>query len=205
MSPARKSSDSESRRDSPEGDFGLLERIAGGETTALEEFYDRYGGLVYAVCLRILRDGGDAEEVLQEVFFEVWRRGDRYDPSRGNPRVYLVHLARSRALDRLRRSRRREELGRRGLAVPEPDDLPAEPALDAAIASEERRRMRLALRGLPESQRKAVMLAFFDGLSHSEIARELDTPLGTVKTRIRKGLLRLREILLALLDEEGGR
>jgi RNA polymerase sigma-70 factor (ECF subfamily) len=205
MSPARKSSDSESRRDSPEGDFGLLERIADGETTALEEFYDRYGGLVYAVCLRILRDGGDAEEVLQEVFFEVWRRGDRFDPARGNPRVYLVHLARSRALDRLRRSRRREELGRRGLAVPEPDDLPPEPALDAAIASEERRRMRLALRALPESQRKAVMLAFFDGLSHSEIARELDTPLGTVKTRIRKGLLRLREILLALLDEEGGR
>jgi RNA polymerase sigma-70 factor (ECF subfamily) len=202
MSPPRRSPD-ESGSESPGGDFGLLERIAAGETAALEEFYDRYAGLVYAVCLRILRDGGEAEEVLQEVFFEVWRRGDRYDPARANPRVYLVHLARSRALDRLRRSRRRDDLRRRGLGVPEPQDEPDTPALDAAIAGEERRRMRRALRALPESQRKAVMLSFFDGLSHSEIARELDTPLGTVKTRIRKGLLRLREILLALVDEEG--
>ena len=204
MRPARRSPDSDSRKDSPHGDFGLLERIAAGETAALEEFYDRYGGLVYAVCLRILRDGGDAEEVLQEVFFEVWRRGDRYDPSRSNPRVYLVHLARSRALDRLRRSRRREEIGRRGLAIPGPEDEPGAPPDVAAIAAQERRRMRLALRALPENQRKAVLLSFFDGLSHSEIARELDSPLGTVKTRIRKGLVRLREILLAIVDEEGG-
>lgn len=200
MSPVKRSPDSDSRSESPDGDFALLERIAGGETAALEEFYDRYGGLVYAVCLRILRDAADAEEVLQEVFFEVWRRGDRYDPARANPRVYLVHLTRSRALDRLRRIRRREEIGRRGLAVPGPEDDAIGPPLDDAIAAEERRRIRLALRSLPEAQRTAVMLSFFDGLSHSEIARELDTPLGTVKTRIRKGLVRLREILLALVD-----
>lgn len=203
MSPARKSPHSDSRIDSPDGDFGLLERIAGGEGAALGEFYDRYGGLVYAVCLRILRDGGEAEESLQEVFFEVWRRADRYDPARANPRVYLVQLARSRALDRLRRSRRREEIGRRGLAMPE-FESESEAPLDAAVASEERRRMRLALRALPDSQRRALMLSFFDGLSHSEIARELDTPLGTVKTRIRKGLVRLREALLVLLDQERG-
>jgi RNA polymerase sigma-70 factor (ECF subfamily) len=202
MSPAKTSRDPNARSDCPDGDAVLLERIAGGETAALEEFYDRYGGLVYAVCLRILRDASDAEEVLQEVFFEIWRRGDRYDPARANARVYLVHLTRSRALDRLRRIRRREEIGRRGLAVPTLDDEAGAPPLDQAVAAEERRRMRLALRSLPEAQRTAVMLSFFDGLSHSEIARELDTPLGTVKTRIRKGLVRLREILLAIADGE---
>ncbi len=187
-------------------DFALMERIAGRDPRALEEFYDRHGSLVYAICLRVLRDVRDAEEVLQEVFLEVWRRVERYDATRASPRVYLVQISRSRALDRLRRNRRRTDLGLRALAEAEfgPDETPCSDPLqlDAAIASDDASRIRLALRTLPESQRRAVMLAYFEGLSHSEIAAALGEPLGTVKTRIRKGLLRLRESFSALFDQQ---
>jgi RNA polymerase sigma-70 factor (ECF subfamily) len=183
-----------------------MERICGRDPGALEEFYDRHASLVYAICLRVLRDAREAEEVLQEVFLEVWRRVERYDAGRASPRVYLVQVSRSRALDRLRRNRRRSDLGRRALAEADAgidDAVCAEPLpIDGAIAAQEGRRIRIALRALPESQRRALMLAFFDGLSHSEIAEALGEPLGTVKTRIRKGLLRMREVFVSLFAEE---
>jgi RNA polymerase sigma-70 factor (ECF subfamily) len=195
----------------PEGprqasDFALMERICGRDPGALEEFYDRHASLVYAICLRVLRDAREAEEVLQEVFLEVWRRVERYDAGRASPRVYLVQVSRSRALDRLRRNRRRSDLGRRALAeadVGADDAACADPLpIDDAIAAQDAQRIRSVLRALPESQRRALMLAFFDGLSHSEIAEALGEPLGTVKTRIRKGLLRMRELFVSLFEEE---
>lgn len=188
-------------------DFALMERISSRDPGALGEFYDRHASLVYAICLRVLRDAREAEEVLQEVFLEVWQRVERYDAGRASPRVYLVQVSRSRALDRLRRNRRRSELGRRALAEAQPGAATDDPAcgeplpIDAAIAAEDGRRIRVALRGLPENQRRALVLAFFDGLSHSEIAEALGEPLGTVKTRIRKGLLRMREVFESLFDE----
>jgi RNA polymerase sigma-70 factor (ECF subfamily) len=183
-----------------------MQRISRRDPGALEEFYDRHASLVYAICLRVLRDAREAEEVLQEVFLEVWRRVERYDAGRASPRVYLVQVSRSRALDRLRRNRRRSDLGRRALAEADiglDEATCAEPLpIDDAIAAQEGRRLRVALHSLPENQRRALVLAFFDGLSHSEIAEALGEPLGTVKTRIRKGLLRMREVFVSLLAEE---
>ena len=181
-------------------DVSLMGGIRGGDAHALEVFYDRHARLVFALCVRMLRDASEAEEVTQEVFWEIWRRGDRYEAARGAPRAYVLKLARSRTLDRLRRSRRRQDLQlRAGL---EPGWLPvsasvAPQAEDRVIEAEQRVAIGHALRSLPAAQRRAVMLAFFDGLTHSEIAKALDTPLGTVKTRIRKGLLRLRDCLLS--------
>ena len=186
-------------------DARLMGAIRRGDSSALEGLYDRYARLVFALCVRMLRDAMEAEEVLQEVFWELWRRADRYDAARGAPRAYLLKLARSRALDRLRRHRRREELTlRAGLELgwlpnPGTGDCAAE---GDAIAGEQRVAIGRALRTLPAEQRRAVMLSFFDGMSHREIAAALDAPLGTVKTRIRKGLLRLRDYLLSEYEEE---
>jgi RNA polymerase sigma-70 factor (ECF subfamily) len=186
-----------------------MERISGGDVDALEAFYDRHSSTVFALCSRVLRDSAEAEEVLQEIFWELWRRIDRYDPTRASPRVYLMNLSRSRALDRLRRNRRRHELARRGQDAAElgvPGAVAVSAALDdpltSVLAGEQRRRMDLALGTLPPAQRRAVMLSFFDGLTHPEIAELLGEPLGTVKTRIRKGLIRLRDALSAPDSDE---
>lgn len=183
----------------------LMGGIRRGDSLALEALYDRHARRVYALCVRMLRDPAEAEEVTQEVFWEIWRRADRYEASRGAPLSYLLNLARSRTLDRLRRDRRREDLRlRAGL---EPGWLPNHAASgpraeDDAIGAEQRLAIGRALRSLPAAQRRAVMLAFFDGLTHREIASALDAPLGTVKTRIRKGLLRLRNSLLSQYRKE---
>lgn len=187
------------------GDVRLMGGIRRGDSGALEAFYDRHAKRVFAVCVRMLRDPTEAEEVTQEVFWEVWRRSDRYEAARGAPLSYLLKLARSRALDHLRRDRRRAGLKLR--AVLEPGSLlnnaVADPKAEGdAICAEQRRAIGRALGSLPAPQRRAVMLAFFDGLTHREIAAALDAPLGTIKTRIRKGLLRLRDCLLSEYEEE---
>lgn len=187
----------------PEGgrdDFALMEGIAAGDRAALSAFYDRYSPHVLAVCLRILRDRSEAEEVMVDVFWEVWDRAERYNPSRGAPRTYLMTLTRSRAIDR-RRSR--------GLAAVSLDasvmGLSSEgqagraggsaTALERAVAQEERDLVRRAVEQLDSAHRQVVEMSFFDGLSHSEIAETLHSPLGTVKTRVRQGLVRLRRAL----------
>jgi RNA polymerase sigma-70 factor (ECF subfamily) len=186
-------------------DVRLMGGIRLGDSLALEALYDRHSRLVFALCVRMLRDSAEAEEVTQEVFWEVWRRSDRYEAGRGAPLSYLLNLTRSRALDRLRRDRRREDLRLRASLEPGwlPNSAVEEPrAEEDAIGSEQRRAIGHALRSLPASERRAVMLAFFDGLTHREIAAALGAPLGTIKTRIRKGLLRLRDSLLSEYDKE---
>ena len=187
-------------------DARLMGAIRRGDASALEGLYDRYARLVFALCVRMLRDATEAEEVLQEVFWEVWRRADRYEAARGAPRAYLLKVTRSRALDRLRRDRRRADLKlRAGLApgwLPGPGATGDPAAEGDAIAAEQRVAIGRALRTLPVEQRRAVMLSFFDGMSHREIAAAIDAPLGTVKTRIRKGLLRLRDYLLSEYQDE---
>ena len=171
---------------------------------ALEALYDQHGSLVYALCVRLLRDPAEAEEVTQEAFWYVWTHSERFDPERGSARSFLVQIARSRGLDRLRRQRRRLHLlrGQDELAVNEPAGSRATTPLQSAVSAQAQTRVRAALAGLPENQRRVVMLSFFDGLTHSEIADQLGVPLGTVKTRIRRGLLALREPLAQLRDEE---
>jgi RNA polymerase sigma-70 factor (ECF subfamily) len=187
-------------------DLTLMELLARRDASALDALYLRHSSLVFALCLRILRSHAEAEEVLQEVFWELWRSSGRYAAERGSARVYLVQLARSRSLDRLRLRRRREALladagGPAAVASELGGEARTPNALAAALSGEENRQVQAALCELSDSERQAVTLSFFDGLSHAEIAAHLGEPLGTVKTRIRRALLRLR----AVLARGGGR
>jgi len=183
-------------------DRSLMTGIAAGDAAALRDLYDRHGGQVLALCLRILRDRSEAEEVLGDVFWELWEKAERYRVDRGAPLAYLMTVARSRAIDRLRRRRRADVMVdlpsslETGAAATTIDDGPYRDAAD----SERKARIRRALAGLSAAERRAVELSFFDGLSHGEIARTLREPLGTVKSRIRQGLARLRD---ALVNEYG--
>ncbi len=176
------------------GDGALIQRLATGDARALGVAYDEYAPLVYGVLLRMLQNAAAAEELLQEVFWTLWTRPERFDPTRGNLRVFLFQLARSRALDHLRRERRRSGLLReRPVLAPDPSDAGAQSnPLLAAVSAEDRTRVRRALAALPAAQQRVLTLSYFEGLSHSEIAEQLGEPLGTVKTRIRGGLARMR-------------
>jgi RNA polymerase sigma-70 factor (ECF subfamily) len=181
-------------------DTQLMTAIAQGDLSAFTRLYERRSGLLLALCVRILRDRSEAEDVLEEVFWELWQRRQRYDASRAAPLPYLVTLARSRALDRLRFRRRRQSVwidSSESDAAGElhsSDGAGADP-FEEALAVQQRVAIAEALGELPEPQRRAVELSFFEGLSHREIAERLGDPLGTVKTRIRQGLLALRKAL----------
>jgi RNA polymerase sigma-70 factor (ECF subfamily) len=175
-------------------DQNALERIARGEHDALAELYDRHGRVVYSLALRIVRDQGDAEDVVQEVFSQAWRLASRYDARRGHVIAWLLTMARSRAIDRVRGRNVRP-----AAAVDESVllDLPdaAQPADEQLAWAGRASQIRSAFEALPLLQRMAIELAFYEGLTHSEIAERLEVPLGTVKTRIRQGLLRMKERL----------
>jgi RNA polymerase sigma-70 factor (ECF subfamily) len=165
----------------------LLRRLADGDPNALGEFYDRFAGLVNALALRIVRDAAEAEDVVQETFVQAWRQAARFDPGRGSPEAWLCTIARTRALDRLRRRAARRE-----------DPEPSGPAPAERPSTEEGIAVRKALETLTADQRRALELAYYEGLTQSEIAKRLGEPLGTIKTRIRTAMLRLREELAPL-------
>jgi RNA polymerase sigma-70 factor (ECF subfamily) len=183
----------------PRDDLRLMEGIKAGDVSALEALYARYGRAVYGLCRRILGDPRDAEEATLDAFSQIWEHGDRYDPGRASPLSYLMTLARSRAIDRARAA------GRHRTALSEADEAllealaagaPGSPSpLALLLSSESRQTVEAALRELSAEQREALELAYFEGLSHREVAERLRAPLGTVKTRIRQGLLRLRDAL----------
>ncbi|MFA9479448.1 sigma-70 family RNA polymerase sigma factor [Phycisphaerales bacterium AB-hyl4] len=176
-------------------DRELMRRVVDRDRTALAELYDRYSHYVQAACLRVLANMTDAEDVTVQVFIEVWERPGRFEASRGEFVTYLMILARSRATDLRRSQTRRRQLMRNAadeLIMPMVDTTtPAE----SASWRERRGRVRRALSRLGELQREAVELAFLEGLSHREVAERLNTPLGTIKTRIRLGLIQLRDSL----------
>jgi RNA polymerase sigma-70 factor, ECF subfamily len=178
----------------------LIARTAKGEPDALAALYDATAALVYGLAVRILGDHGAAEEATADVYLQVWRQGERYDPGRGTPLAWLLMLGRSRALDQLRaRAGRRRESEGLGAAEVLPSPIPG-PYDDAVIA--ERRRIVVAgLAALTPEQREPIELAYYAGKSHSAIAMALGLPLGTVKTRIRVGMTRLRDALAAALEE----
>jgi RNA polymerase sigma-70 factor (ECF subfamily) len=174
-------------------DNELLNAVARGDEQALAGIYDRYRLILFGLILRILHDRQEAEEVLQETFLQVWRRAGDFDEARGRPFTWLVTIARSRALDRLRvlgsRARLADEVEAHSSGA-EVGDAAAD-----AVKSEQATIVRQALAELPEEQRRALFLAYFEGLTQSEISTRLGEPLGTVKTRMRSGLMKLRELL----------
>lgn len=180
-------------------DAELLARAARGDERAVGMVYDRYGQVMYAVAYRIVRQPGDAEEVVADAFAQAWRDAGRFEAGRGSVAAWLTVITRSRALDLVRARSRRERItdtAQRSdpeatLGMGTPGASP-----DAAVETKEReRRVAEALADLSPPQRAAIELAFFEGLSHSEIAERLNEPLGTVKTRVRLGMQKLRESL----------
>jgi RNA polymerase sigma-70 factor, ECF subfamily len=177
-------------------DATLVARLLQRDVGAFEELYDRHSRIVYALVLRILRQASTAEEVVQDVFLQLWRNAAQYDRSRGPFVPWLLTLARNRALDQLRlkseRQRRREE---------QSEELPpvaAFPDFESSLDEKRRAtRVRDLMAALSPQQKRAIELAYFEGLSHSEIANALKEPLGTVKSWIRNGLLKLKEGLQA--------
>ena len=181
----------------PTHEIELMRRIVAGEGGALAEMFDLHSPLVLGLLFRILGRRSEAEEILQEVFLQVWTQADRYEPERASPRGWILMLARSRALDRLRRresTRRREEevagdAVRFGMVHPVGTERLEE--------MEQRSRISSALGLLSPEQRHCIELAFFEGLTHTQIAERLQAPLGTVKSRILLGMNKLRQALSA--------
>ena len=181
---------------------GLIARVASGDELALASLYDETGRLVYGLLLRMLSDAAAAEEVLLDVYTQVWRQAASYSRERGAPLAWLTTIARSRAIDRLR-------AGRAERQKTEPLDLSLYRSAEGSDVEEEwssretRARVRASLELLTPEQREVIELAYFAGMSHSEIASATGQPLGTVKTRIRAGMSRLRDALKGIYEGEG--
>ena len=175
----------------------LVERIARGDEVALAELYDRYSGLLLALSRRVLNDTSAAEEILQEVFLQVWNQAARYDRSRSSVSTWLVLITRSRSIDRLR-SRQVKERTLETLKQEKPRLHASPEGARSVLMDERRQRLRRELSALPPEQRQVLELAFFAGMTQSEIAGATDIPLGTVKTRT---LLAMRKMRKAMQDE----
>ena len=176
-------------------DTAVVRRIAEGDRAAMAELYDRYADPVFSLACRIVGLPADAEDVVQEVFTQAWRQAARYDAGRASAAAWLLNMTRSRAIDRLRANKTRLQVSG------DDDQIAVTPAAGQdqeqhAIGAERAERVRTALSRLAGAQRQALDLAYFSGLTHGEIAARLDEPLGTIKTRIRTGLLKLREALM---------
>lgn len=180
--------------------------MAATDDEAMGQLYDRFGQAVYSLCMHIVRDGATAEELTQEVFVRLWRSAANFDPARGNVSTWLLRIAHNLALNEIRRRQSRPVLAPDADWEMESDKRADTGEGDPALAVGLRERadvVRKALLQLPASQRQAIQLAFFGGLSQAEVAAAMGDPLGTVKSRIRVGMQRLRELLVAAGIDEG--
>lgn len=177
----------------------ILRRIAAQEREALAEFYDRTAGVIYGTVLRMLGDPSEAEEVVQDVFVQVWTKAGSYDARLGKPINWALGIARNRSIDRLRARQRRSKV----FQETTDEDFTAVAATEmdspALLGGDDAAAVQAAVKSLPPDQQQAIELAFFRGLSHAEVAEALGEPLGTVKARIRRGMLKLREDLQAFV------
>jgi RNA polymerase sigma-70 factor, ECF subfamily len=195
--------DTRNRRATSSIDPTLLARIVKGDQQAFSQLYDHSNALLYTLAFRILADREEADELLQEVYLEIWRKVARYDVGRGTPIAWLITLTRSRAIDRLRAR------GARGHKATSPLDATVSSKLadlgpspfETQADQELRMAVGTAITGLPPAQQQAIELAYYEGLSHQEIAARLNQPLGTVKTRIKLGMSKLRESLRHCWDQ----
>jgi RNA polymerase sigma-70 factor (ECF subfamily) len=180
-----------SAKDQPQvTDSMLISRIRAGDEDALATLHDRYASVVYSVALRVLGETTQAEDILQDIFIQLWRNPQRFDSSRGSLGAWLAVIARHRAIDQLRRRRPESDIEDVVISV----DTRLEQSTDRNLAIA---KVRAAVERLPAEQRQPLELAFFQGLTHSEIASKTGEPLGTIKTRIRTALLALRKVLAA--------
>ena len=183
------------RQATAESQAQVLSRIAERDLSALEEFYDQTATPLFSVAFRILGEASEAEEVIQDVFVQIWEKAPTFDAALGSPFHWALSITRHRSIDRLRSRQRRvrlvENLQQEAFA-----DAPQEPALSLpSIDSDDVARIRSALESLPPDQRQAIEMAFFSGKTHQEIAQELGQPIGTIKARIRRGMLKMRDSL----------
>ncbi|MEO1373777.1 MAG: sigma-70 family RNA polymerase sigma factor [Cyanobacteria bacterium J06635_10] len=175
----------------------LFQALQGGDLSALGAIYDRYGEAVYRLALRILGDATEAEDLTQEIFLAFWRTS-KYDPNRGTMIVYLLTMTRSRAINRLHQKRSQQKLLQRcQRSIPTHGESNL---MEKVSLGEISQRIGEALQEIPENQQQVLKMAYYEGLSQSEITQRLNIPLGTVKTRTRQGLLKLRKLLKDLVD-----
>lgn len=192
--PAVTAQESRWTAEAARADVALLDRVAAHDAAAISELYDRHSALLFGLIRRILRADGEAEEVLQDVFVTVWNRAGTYNRALGTPAAWLVRIARNRAIDRLRANATRHRV----VAEAPLDSAPELDPEDAAAGGERSRAVARALAALPREQRLLIEEAYYSGFTQSELAERHNLPLGTVKTRIRSGLLMLREQLSQL-------
>lgn len=178
----------------------LLAAIATGCTDSLSALYDGFSSSLFGIAFGITHNHADAQEVLQDAFVAIWKKADKYNPSLGKASSWIIHLTRNLAIDRLRKHQRRNKMMTR--ASEEPEREPAEPHPSSPlIAAETATSVRKVMRTLPDDQRIALELAFFDGLSQTEISEKLEIPLGTIKSRIRRAMERVRSVATDLTPD----
>jgi len=180
-------------------DVALLRRIGARDRDAFAEFYDKYSTLLFSIASKILNDAAEAEDVLQETFMQIWEKAGNFDPRLGQPVGWAVTLVRNRAIDRIRASRRRNLLAEEAGAEFALASNSGDSANETVNGHEKAKLIHSAMVELPVEQRRAIELAFFAGLTQNEISATLKEPLGTIKARIRRGLLKLRDQLEGLL------
>ena len=174
----------------------LLQQIGKGDRRSFEQLYDRFSGVLFSTAYRVLNNQEAAEDVLQDVFVQIWEKAPLYDPLRGKPLTWAVTLTRNKSIDRLRstqrRNRLRDEVEQESLSFEQFDD---KSSVDAVDAMEKGAMVRAAIAKLSPDQRQAIELAFFSGLTQTEIAERLGEPLGTIKARIRRGMMKLKDVI----------
>lgn len=177
-----------------ESEIELLRRVGQGDRGSFEQLYDRFSGVLFSIAYRMLKNQEAAEDVLQDVFIQIWKKAPLFDPTRGKPMTWAVTLTRNRAIDLMRSSQRRSNL-QESMQQELEEHFDDRSSFDAVASDEMNKQVRDAIQKLSEDQRTAIELAFFSSMTQAEIAEHLNEPLGTIKARIRRGMIALRNLI----------